>query len=151
MNQLKTAAQIHCPKCGFSQPAAKECRQCGLQFAKFRPSSGPGLGFVAEELAPSRSSRGLRFSNLWKWLLVVWIILLCVSFFKKNQLPDSSEVVEPLYQAPLQMPIAKAPFQVQAGDYSYTITPRYRYGWWAAGVCLLLWVGFALREPYLGK
>ena len=59
--------------------------------------------------------------------MAVWAVLMVVAYFQQRRLPGRSAIVDELYQAPVQTPVALAPFQVEAGDNSYTVTPLYQY------------------------
>ena len=128
MNLKNESSLRKCPKCGFQQPPkTRECRQCGLIFAKYQSRPTPSLALGFTEPAPGAVAAGPRISTIWKWLLALCLVLVGVSFFLKDRLPDPSDVVAPLFQEPVQTPTPKAPFRVEAGDQHYTITPRFQY------------------------
>ena len=63
-----------------------------------------------------------------KIILLIGIALLVVSFIQKNKLPFSkNEVVEELFQEPIQTKIDKDEFKVNSNGIAYTITPLYDY------------------------
>jgi uncharacterized tellurite resistance protein B-like protein len=39
--QLKEVRAITCPKCGYEQPPAPECRRCGIVFERYKQAKGP--------------------------------------------------------------------------------------------------------------
>jgi hypothetical protein len=49
------------------------------------------------------------------------------TFFQKDELPPSYEMLDQLERAPLQTPTSVAPFSVRKGDITYVITPLYDY------------------------
>jgi len=128
MKPVKASSLQKCPKCGFARPTTtRECRQCGLIFAKYQSRPAAGMLLDGSEPAANPPAAGWRTSRIWKWLLALCLVLLSASYFLKDRLPDPSDVVEALYQEPVQTPTQAAPFQVKTGDHSYTITPLFQY------------------------
>ena len=62
-----------------------------------------------------------------KILLVLSVILLVLSYFQKNKLPQQGEIKPELMQDPLQTPTSKKPFEYSQKNVTYTITPQYDY------------------------
>lgn len=62
-----------------------------------------------------------------KILTVISVFILVFSYFQKSKLPNSNEIVDPLYQEPIQKEINLAPFDVSKGTLTYNIIPLYGY------------------------
>jgi len=62
-----------------------------------------------------------------KIILLISIILFGISFFQKGKLPDKEDVLEQLYQEPLQTETDAAPFKTERGGIVYDISPLYDY------------------------
>jgi len=72
---------------------------------------------------------GLR--RLAKFLLPVAAVVLIVSFFFRNRLPDKSQILEPLLQNPIQTKEGvSGPFEVVRKNVTYTVTPLFDYELW---------------------
>ena len=72
---------------------------------------------------------GLR--RLAKFLLPVAVVVLIVSFFLRNRLPDKSHILEPLLQDPIQTKEGVSePFEVVRKNVTYTVTPLFEYELW---------------------
>ena len=67
------------------------------------------------------------FKKLVKIILLFSICLFVFSCFQKDNFPKKEEIVNELYQEPLQAGVEKAPFQLQEGEFTYMITPKYTY------------------------
>jgi len=65
--------------------------------------------------------------KLIKIILLIGVILLLVSYFKKNDLPQREQILSSLYQEPSQIEIGMEPFQIEKGEFTYQITPKYSY------------------------
>lgn len=78
-----------------------------------------------------------------KAILFISIIVFAVSFFQKDNFPDKKEILEKLYQDPLQTETNEISFEKEKGGIIYTINPLYDYelygmvvsyhhsaGWW---------------------
>jgi len=62
-----------------------------------------------------------------KVVLLISIIFFSISFFRKDKLPDKEEILEQLYQEPVQTETDVAPFKKERGGIIYEITPLYDY------------------------
>lgn len=130
-----------CPKCGFEQAQAEECIRCGVIIRKYLAASNthtaPTPVRIREDTnkAIGNDSRKLR-NNILKVALLMGLVLFALSILYKNRLPDSPDIVEDVYQHPVQQETGKEPFTVTAGDITYTITPLYRYELWGMIVSL---------------
>ncbi|MCD6550194.1 hypothetical protein J7K24_01460 [bacterium] len=58
---------------------------------------------------------------------LISIIVVGMSFFEKNKLPSQKEILEQLYQDPVQTETSIAPFEREVGGIIYKITPLYNY------------------------
>lgn len=58
---------------------------------------------------------------------LVFLVILIYCFFRKNKLPDKVDILDELYQAPLQTEIRKDSFDVKEKGITYTISPLYEY------------------------
>lgn len=67
------------------------------------------------------------FKRIIKIVLLISIILLVFFYFQRNKLPEREEVLDSLYQEPLQQEVKMEPFQVEEGEFAYEIVPRYSY------------------------
>ena len=65
--------------------------------------------------------------NLTNALIVVSFLVLLVSFWNRNRLPDSIEYVPQIVEEPQQTRTRAAPFGVAWNDVSYTVMPEYEY------------------------
>ncbi|MFH0924112.1 MAG: hypothetical protein V1872_00515 [bacterium] len=65
--------------------------------------------------------------NLVKLILLVSTILFIAAFFQKDKLQDNKDVLEQLYQEPIQTKVDVAPFEKRVNEITYTITPLYFY------------------------
>jgi len=65
--------------------------------------------------------------NLLKSIFVISFAVFIVAFFQKDRLPDKNDIVQELYQEPLQVPTEAAPITIQQKGVRYTITPLYEY------------------------
>ncbi len=65
--------------------------------------------------------------RLIKIFLLISIIVFGISFFQKEKLPDKSEILESLYQNPIQTETFKKPFNIEREEKTYKITPLYDY------------------------
>jgi hypothetical protein len=117
-----------CPKCGFEQQDVVECAQCGVVIEKYRhpayaarPPSGTSESF------PGRSRAFLPWNSLLRLTLLVSMGLFSISYLLKDNLPDGDDILEEALQAPIQTEVDMAPFQIEAGEMVYTITPLHSY------------------------
>lgn len=62
-----------------------------------------------------------------KIILLLSILFFAVSFFQKDKLPDSNDILEELYQDPIQIETSEPPFEIKKEEITYTITPLYSY------------------------
>lgn len=54
-------------------------------------------------------------------------MLFIYSYFKKDNLPQPSEILTSLYQEPIQTGIEMEQFNIQKDEFTYQITPKYTY------------------------
>jgi hypothetical protein len=117
-----------CPKCSFEQQDVVECIQCGIVFGKYvgptEPVRHPSVMTEARH-QPSRAS--IPWNILLRLTLLVSIGLFAISYFLKDDLPDGDDILEDLLQPPVQAEINMAPFEIEAGEIVYTLTPLYAY------------------------
>ncbi len=59
--------------------------------------------------------------------LYVSLGLLCVSWFMKEKLPGKKDILDEIYQEPLQVEVDEEPFKTIIKGVSYTIWPLYEY------------------------
>lgn len=117
-----------CPKCGFEQQDAIDCIQCGIVIEKYRHpayAARPPAGMT--ESGPRKSRASLPWNPLLRLTLLVGIGLLSISYLLKDSLPDGDDVLEEILQPPVQTAVDMAPFQIEAGEMVYTITPLHTY------------------------
>jgi len=141
--ETATAGQMVCPKCGHAQPTAAECARCGIVIAKFnrsqRETAGPPPAFSTVDGACA----AIRRKNMITVVLGLSLTLLIASFWLKDRLPESAQILPELFQYPLQKATDRKPFITRAGGVTYHIFPRYDYelygmvvsfydstGWW---------------------
>lgn len=118
----------HCPKCGFEQREAAECVHCGIVFAKVRragESPPHETGMCQTTLRASRTP--IPWNTLLRLTLIVSIGLFAISHLLKGELPSGDDILEELLQSPVQTPLEMSPFEIEAGEIVYTITPLYTY------------------------
>jgi hypothetical protein len=65
--------------------------------------------------------------HLLKKILIISIVVFVVAFLQKDRLPDKSDIVQELYQEPIQTPTEAVPLTVHQKGVTYTITPLYDY------------------------
>ncbi len=117
-----------CPKCGFEQQDAVECIQCGIVIEKYRhPVETVRRQAALTESRPRKSRSDLPWNSLLRLILLVSIGLFSISYLLKDDLPDRDEILEDLLQHPAQTAVDMAPFQIEAGEIVYTITPLHTY------------------------
>lgn len=66
-------------------------------------------------------------SNLWRWTTVIVVILLCISFWQKDQFKNINTIRPEILQAPLQENTTQEPIIFDREGYHYTLTPLYEY------------------------
>jgi hypothetical protein len=117
-----------CPKCGFEQRDAIECIQCGIVFEKYRDPVGTGRhASETPESPPQSPGVSLPWNAFLRVTLLVSIGLYAISYLLKDDLPDGDDILEDLLQHPVQTEVNMAPFEIEAGEIVYTITPLYTY------------------------
>ena len=62
-----------------------------------------------------------------RFLLALSFIVLCVSFWKRNDFPDDIPLQPQLTQEPRQTAVNRASFQTEFNDVQYEISPLYEY------------------------
>jgi hypothetical protein len=84
-------AVMKCPKCGFEQEAASECRRCGIVFARYRPEGRtprePADAFsvpAGDKPAPSLFRRLFR---LFRWLVFAAAVTVLVLILRPSPPP----------------------------------------------------------------
>ncbi len=65
--------------------------------------------------------------KLFPSLFAASALLLIFSFFLKDRLPSSSEMLEPLESDPVQREMNAAPFDIRSKDITFTVTPLFAY------------------------
>lgn len=67
------------------------------------------------------------WNALLRLTLLISIGLFAISYLLKDNLPDGGDILEELLQHPVQREVDMAPFEIEAGEIVYTITPLYTY------------------------
>jgi hypothetical protein len=117
-----------CPKCGFEQQGDVECTQCGIVFEKYRnPAETGPHPFVMAESRPQSSGAAIPWNTLLRVTLFISIGLFSISYLLKDDLPHGDDILEDLLQHPVQKEVNVTPFEIEAGEILYTITPLYAY------------------------
>jgi hypothetical protein len=117
-----------CPKCGFEQQDDVECIQCGIVFEKYRnPAETVRHASVMTESPPQRSRASIPWNALLRSTFLISMGLFAISYLLKDDLPDGDDILEDLLQHPVQTAVNEAPFEIEAGEIVYTITPLYTY------------------------
>ena len=62
-----------------------------------------------------------------KMALITSMVIFVVTLFPKDKIPQKDEVLNSLYQDPIQTETTKKPFEVEKNGIEYTITPLYNY------------------------
>lgn len=60
-------------------------------------------------------------------VLAASLFAMALSLWQRDRLPDRSRVLAPLLDEPVQTRVDARPFDVRAGDVTYTVQPLYRY------------------------
>jgi len=117
-----------CPKCGFEQQDAPDCLQCGIVIEKYQhPAYAARPPATMTESAAGKSRAFLPWNALLRLTLLVSIGLFSISYLLMDNLPDADDVLEEVLQPPIQTAVSMAPFQIEAGEMIYTITPLHAY------------------------
>lgn len=66
-------------------------------------------------------------SQIIKILFLISVVLFVVSIFQKGKLPDKEEILDELYQEPIQVKTEESPFETKRGEITYNIEPLYAY------------------------
>lgn len=66
-------------------------------------------------------------NKILKFLIIVSLIMLAISYFKKNDLPLPSQILPELMIDPIQTSTDKQPFSYQFKNVSYKVSPQYNY------------------------
>lgn len=69
----------------------------------------------------------LVFKRIIKIFLLISIVLFVYSYFEKDSLPGKEDILDQLYQEPIQTETDVAPFTKEKGGIVYNITPIYNY------------------------
>ncbi len=72
-------------------------------------------------------ANGIFMKNLFQILFAASALLLVASYFQKDKLPDSAEMLEQLKFDPVQSEMNAAPFDIQKKDVTFTVTPLFAY------------------------
>jgi len=62
-----------------------------------------------------------------KTFLIISVLGFGVLFFLRNSLPDQTDILEAVYQAPVQKETTLTPFSVTREGFNAEITPLYSY------------------------
>jgi hypothetical protein len=62
-----------------------------------------------------------------RWTFLISLVLLSVSCWRADELPNGIEVLPELAHEPEQVRIDQAPFEVEQGGVAYQVAPQYRY------------------------
>lgn len=119
---------ISCPKCGFEQHPSRECVKCGIVIDKYLERKSERHLFTGG--GPERKKHEPNRINKAQFMAVVFLIcsvLFVCGLLRKNRLPDSTEIMEELYQDPIQTISDRAPFEREVGGIVYTLKPLYEY------------------------
>ncbi len=117
-----------CPKCGFEQQDAVECVQCGIIIEKYRhPAEAVPYDSAIAEKVPARPAPSVPWNALLRLTLLIGIGLLSISYLLMDDLPGGDKILDDLLQHPVQTEVNMAPFQIEAGEIVYTITPLHTY------------------------
>ncbi|MCP4951278.1 MAG: hypothetical protein GY922_05460 [Proteobacteria bacterium] len=68
-----------------------------------------------------------QLERIFKGMFVIAVVVLGMSFFQKDKLPEPEFFSDAVLSDPLQTPTNKAPFQTQINNQVYTITPLFDY------------------------
>ena len=117
-----------CPKCGFEQQDAVECIHCGIVIEKFRsPAEAFRFQAASVETGVLQPRAALAWNSLLRLTLLISIGLFAISYLLKDKLPNGDQILDDLLHNPVQTEVDMPPFQVEAGEIVYTITPLYTY------------------------
>ena len=78
---------------------------------------------------PPRNRGGflVEWGKMKKIIFLILIIIFGIAFFQKDKLPDKENVLEQLYQEPIQTETDKSSFKIEKEGLIYNITPLYNY------------------------
>ena len=65
--------------------------------------------------------------RLFKWILLISLIVLATTFLQKNRLPAPEHYDLASLDDPIQTPVTTSPFSVNVNDQQYRIEPAYHY------------------------
>jgi hypothetical protein len=69
----------------------------------------------------------LIFKRLVKLILLISIAFFVYSYIHKGDLPQEKEIIDKMYQEPVQTETEIKQFQIQKKEFTYSITPKYNY------------------------
>lgn len=67
------------------------------------------------------------YQRLFKWVFIISCLLMAVTYYYKDNLPNPNAYDPGLLKAPLQSETARTPFSIVANKQQYTITPKFDY------------------------
>ncbi|WP_221933233.1 hypothetical protein [Legionella israelensis] len=74
-----------------------------------------------------REYRDLFYQHLFKWVFVVSLLMMAVSWYYKDDFPPPSEYDIKQLNPPVQSATTRVPFSISADKYQYTIIPKFDY------------------------
>jgi len=93
-------ARMICPKCGFQQETAPECRRCGIVFARYHPSGRPRPEApTAAVPEPRRPGAFRRFYHVFHWLSLATTVVVLVLILLPSSPPKVLITPESVLQA----------------------------------------------------
>ncbi len=125
-----------CPNCSYQRKQTDsapewQCPACGVAYAKVMGvnqtlRAHPG---TRPHLRP-RTSRRLWFDRFLTFCLIMSVLVLMISWWAKNQLPDAQEITTELLNEPVQTNSRAQPFDFDYRDKTYLVEPVADYELW---------------------